>query len=145
MYFETGVNCVKISCLGSRQLGKALLIISGWNRVIKRPSTGAAANKGSCEEKSSTQSLANNFHIILLLLKVSQSGQNFHEEPKILVCKLYIFEKLVPILFVFNVCLNQISQPILNRVNNKNESSHWDLNFGDVLDFCIKVSLESLE
>ena len=32
MYFETGVNCVKISCSGSRQLGKALLIISGCER-----------------------------------------------------------------------------------------------------------------
>ena len=35
------------------------------------------------------------------------------------VCKLFIFEKLAPILFVFNVCLNQISQPILKSVNKK--------------------------
>ena len=35
------------------------------------------------------------------------------------VCKLFIFEKLVPILFVFNVCLNQIYQPISKSVNKK--------------------------
>ena len=35
------------------------------------------------------------------------------------VRKLFIFEKLVPILFVSNVCLNQISQPISKSVNKK--------------------------
>ena len=35
------------------------------------------------------------------------------------VRKLFIFEKLVPILFVFNVCLNQIYQPISKSVNKK--------------------------
>ena len=35
------------------------------------------------------------------------------------VRKLFIFEKLVPILFVSNVCLNQIYQPISKSVNKK--------------------------
>ena len=40
VYFQTGVNCVKISCPASQLLARALLIISGWYRVIKRPSKG---------------------------------------------------------------------------------------------------------
>ena len=38
--FQTGVNCVKISCWATQLLARALLIISGWYRVIKRPSKG---------------------------------------------------------------------------------------------------------